>query len=163
MATKKKAPKGKKKSAPASEKRPPKMRQTRIPGTEGDVDPEVHAAGQLYTKKRDHRMDASVEEKGAKVALINTMKRKGVTIYKDMEADPPVVIVLSSKDDVKVTPLGDDDPEIAELPDAGDDEEGDELPTAEDDAEEAGEPPELLEAAARANRGGDGDEPPRAA
>lgn len=154
MAAKKKAPKKGAKKTPASEKRPARMRQTRIPGTEGDVDPEVHAAGQLYTRKRDTRMDASVEEKASKVALINTMKRKGVTIYKDMEADPPVVIVLSSKDDVKVTPLGDDDPEIAELHD--DDDDGEPAEIAEGVDVEQLEPD-------REDAGGDENEPPEAA
>lgn len=159
MATKKKAPKGKKKAPAAIAEKPKRMRQTRIPGTEGEVEPEVHAAGSLYTKLRDDHKDLTRELKGAKTALINTMKRLGVEVYKDMEADPPVVIVVSSKDEVKVTELGADDPERAELPDAGDAEEAE---TNDDGSEHQGADVEQLEPD-REDAGGDENEPPEAA
>lgn len=81
-------------------------RQTEVPGTERKVVKEVSSAGEFYRQKRDARMAASVEEKEAKVALLEVMKKHKLDLYQDDNAVPPFVVIVShGQDDVKVKNL----------------------------------------------------------
>jgi hypothetical protein len=84
-------------------------RQQQIPGTERKVDKDVASAALAYVTERDRRMKLTKKEKAAKDGLIQVMKKKNILSYRDDEANPPVVVTLSSKDDVKVTKVEDDD------------------------------------------------------
>lgn len=84
-------------------------RQTEVPGTERQVNKKVAKAGATYVDQRDKRMGETKKEKEVKDALIATMREEKVKIYRDDEADPPVLITLSNKYDVKVTRIGSDD------------------------------------------------------
>lgn len=80
----------------------PKARQKRLPGMEEKVDKGVANRGALYVTKRDKRMNASKDEKAAKEELIRYMLEKKIDTYRDLEADPPVIIVVSTKHDIHV-------------------------------------------------------------
>ena len=86
-------------------------RQLEIAGMERKSVKEIDDAGEEYRKQRNKRMKASKEEKASKVALIAVMRTHKVTVYRDDEADPPFVVTLSSKDDVKLTDAQDDEEE----------------------------------------------------
>lgn len=92
-----------------------KARQTAFDGMKREVDKEVAAAAEAYVTERDKRMKKSKDESEAKIALIEVMKKKGLDVYRDDEADPPVVITLSNKTNVKVTEV-DDEPEATDEP-----------------------------------------------
>ena len=95
-----------------------KARQTEIglkgEGVERPSHPAVDAAAEVYEKDRDKRMKQSKAEKASKENLIKEMRKAGQTTYRDDNADPPIVITLSSKDDVKVTRLSAEDEEPEE-------------------------------------------------
>lgn len=81
-----------------------KGRQTRIPGTENSEIAEVNAAAEAYVDARDARMKKTEKEVEAKEALIEVMKKHGLSVYKDDDATPPLIVTLSpGKDKVKVT------------------------------------------------------------
>lgn len=46
------------------------------------------------------------KEKEAKDALIAAMRKAGETVYRDDSSTPPLIITLSSTDNVKVTKVG---------------------------------------------------------
>lgn len=78
-------------------------KQLRIPGTERNAIPELDAAAEVYVKERDKRMSMTEKEVAAKDVLIGMMKKHGLSIYKDEDADPPLIITLTAgKDVVKV-------------------------------------------------------------
>lgn len=81
-------------------------KQAQIPGTERKVSPAVNTAGQNYVAIRDKRMVLTKKEKEAKEALIAAMRKAGETIYRDDSSTPPLIITLSSTDNVKVTKVG---------------------------------------------------------
>lgn len=90
----------------------PRARQKQLPTLERKVDREIAAAAEAYVTERDKRMELSKREKDTKTALIALMRKKGIEVYRDSEASPPVVITVSSKDSVKVTEVPDEvDPE----------------------------------------------------
>lgn len=78
------------------------MPQKRIPGTEQKRFPAITSRAEKYRKKMRKRMEWGVEERDAKLELIAAMKERGLTEYVDMEVDPPIEVVLSVKEDVKV-------------------------------------------------------------
>lgn len=78
-------------------------KQLEIAGTERPSNKTVDAAAENYVEQRDKRMKMSEKEKAAKTALINSMKEAGLTVYRDMSADPPLTVMLEVKDGVKVT------------------------------------------------------------
>jgi hypothetical protein len=82
-------------------------RQARIPGTEPKRIKEVGDAAEAYVDMRDKRMKLTEKESEAKLSLIEVMKKHGLTVYKDEDAAPPLVVTLKTKDGVKVEELGD--------------------------------------------------------
>lgn len=87
-------------------------RQTQIPGTEDREIKEVNAAAEAYVTQRDKRMKLTEKEVEAKEALIAVMKKHGLTVYRDDEAAPPLIVTLTpGKDKVKVTEAGGDEEE----------------------------------------------------
>ena len=86
-------------------------KQIAIAGTERPTVPEVAAAADGYVVERNKRMKLTVKEKASKVALIATMRKHGLTVYRDDDHTPPLLVTLSSKDDVRVEEVGakDDD------------------------------------------------------
>lgn len=84
-------------------------KQTQIPGTERKVAKEVNIAGQAYVAVRDKRVALTKKEKEAKDTLIREMRKAGETIYRDDSSDPPLIITLSSTDNVKVTKVGNEE------------------------------------------------------
>lgn len=84
-------------------------KQLEIVGTERVTNKEVDTAAEEYVAQRNKRMRQSVKEKEAKVALIETMKKHSLKVYKDESVSPPLVITLSNKDEVKVTETDSDE------------------------------------------------------
>lgn len=80
----------------------PTKKQLQIPGTERKSVKEIDDAAAEYVDVRDRRVSLSADEKVAKQALIEVMKKHGVSVYRDDEADM-VVTVIAGKDGVKVT------------------------------------------------------------
>jgi hypothetical protein len=81
----------------------------------GDEELDVFAeAFKRSSKKRKAAQDAELD---ARSVLIDAMKRKKLTHYEDRRVDPPLLVMLVSKDKVKVTAID----EAAEVED--DDEE----------------------------------------
>lgn len=79
-------------------------RQAQIPGTETKKIKELDAAAESYVEQRDKRMKLTDKEKEAKAALVTVMKKHGLTVYKDEDASPPLIVTLTAGDDkVKVT------------------------------------------------------------
>ena len=91
----------------------PKARQKRLPGMEDPIDKGLADRGASYVLKRDKRIKASKDEKAAKDELIRYMLEKKIDTYRDLEADPPVIIVLATKHDVHVDEI---DPERVDEP-----------------------------------------------
>ncbi len=91
-------------------------RQKSIPGTERETNREIADAAENYVEQRDKRIAMSETETGAKDALIAVMKAHGITVYRDDDADPPLTITLSSKDNVKVTEADSDDADDGDEP-----------------------------------------------
>lgn len=78
-------------------------RQLEIAGTERKQIKEIDDAAEAYVEARDKRMKLTEKEVATKQALIDVMKKHGVQTYRDMNADPPLhVIVTPGKDGVKV-------------------------------------------------------------
>jgi hypothetical protein len=87
-----------------SEKPMAKRKQMQIPGTERPSFPKVDVAAEQYEKARDSRMKKSEAEHDAKLALIEAMKKHKLSVYRDDNATPPIVVTLADGDPkVKVT------------------------------------------------------------
>ena len=79
-------------------------RQPKIKGTERETIKEVNDAAESYVTERDKRMKMTEKEVSAKEKLVEVMKKHELSIYKDDEADPPLIVTLTpGKDVVKVT------------------------------------------------------------
>ncbi len=81
-------------------------RQLEIAGTEREENKAVALAGVAYVAERNRRMKLTEKEKAAKDALIAVMRSEKVTVYRDDDAG--VIITLTSKDNVKVTEVDDE-------------------------------------------------------
>ena len=65
---------------------------------------EVDDAAEQYVKERDKRMTMTEKEVEAKQALIDVMRKHKLTVYKDDNVDPPLIVTLADgKPVVKVT------------------------------------------------------------
>lgn len=84
-----------------------KARQGELPGIEREQIKEVKDAAIAYEEARDARMKKSESEKEQKDALIEVMRRNKLTVYRDDSVDPPIVITLADKTNVKVTRVED--------------------------------------------------------
>ncbi len=91
-------------------------RQQSIPGIERKANREINDAAENYVEQRDKRMKLSEYESEAKEALIAVLKKSGISVYRDDDADPPLVITLSTKDNVKVSEVESDDEEWDDTP-----------------------------------------------
>lgn len=79
-------------------------RQQTIPGTEAKKIDEVDAAAEAYVKARDSRMRKTDLEVEAKTALIVVMQKHKLSVYKDSDAVPPLIVTLTEGEvKVKVT------------------------------------------------------------
>ncbi len=83
-------------------------KQLAIAGTERPKNKDVEAAADVYVTERNKRMRMTVKEKSAKVTLIALMREHKLNTYRDDDHSPPLLVTLSSKDDVKVTEVGRD-------------------------------------------------------
>lgn len=89
-------------------------RQEAIPGTGRESIKEVDVAGEEYRKARDARMKKSKTEKEKKDLLVAVMLKHGLNTYRDDNAVPPFVVEVSTKHNVKVTNIGDEEAEVEE-------------------------------------------------
>lgn len=78
-------------------------RQQEIPGTERKSIKEVDDAAEVYRTARDARMKKSKVEKEKKTDLVNVMLKHGLSVYRDDNAVPPIVVTVTERHDVKVT------------------------------------------------------------
>lgn len=79
-------------------------KQQQIPGTERKTIKEIDDAAEAYVEARDKRMRLTEKEVERREALVNAMKRNGLTIYRDDSASPALLVMLKpGKDVVKVT------------------------------------------------------------
>ena len=91
-----------------------KPKQTEIPGVERKKVAELDRAAELYVEARDERMELTEKEVAARDALIAVMKKHSLSIYKDDDASPPLVVTLiPGEDKVKVTRADDEAQEDA--------------------------------------------------
>ena len=70
-------------------------RQGTLKGMESPSNPEINAAAETYREQRDKRMRMTVKEKAAKDALIEAMTKHKLSVYRDNDAAPPLVVTLS--------------------------------------------------------------------
>lgn len=86
-------------------------KQMKIPGTEPKTIKEVNDAAEAYVDARDERMKKTEKEVEAKEALVAVMKKHDLQVYKDDDAEPPLIVTLTpGVDKVKVTRAdGDED------------------------------------------------------
>jgi hypothetical protein len=65
---------------------------------------EVNAAAEGYVEARDERMKRTETEVEARTALVAVMKKHSLTVYRDDEASPALLVTLTpGEDKVKVT------------------------------------------------------------
>ena len=84
-------------------------RQVELVGMERKSVKEINDAAEAYVEARDKRMKLTEKEKEAKDALIAAMVKHSLGVYRDDEANPPLVVtLLPGKDNVKVATAGDD-------------------------------------------------------
>ena len=83
-----------------------KAKQGDLPGMERPEPKhikELDDAAEAYVEARDARMKKTEAEKEQKEALISAMKKHGVLVYRDESVDPPLIVTLVDKTNVKVT------------------------------------------------------------
>ncbi len=84
-------------------------RQTELAGIERKAIKEVNDSAEGYVDARDKRMKLTEKEHEAKEALISVMLKHKLLVYRDDEANPPLIVTLTpGKDNVKVSKAGDD-------------------------------------------------------
>jgi hypothetical protein len=84
-----------------------RRKQGELPGMEREQIKEVDDAAEAYRDARDARMKKTETEKESKDALIEVMRKHKLTVYRDESVDPPLVITLVDKTNVKVTEVED--------------------------------------------------------
>ena len=78
-------------------------KQGELPTLERKKVAEVNAAAEGYVDARDERMKHTETEVEAREALIAVMKKHSLTVYRDDEASPPLLVTLMPGEDrVKV-------------------------------------------------------------
>jgi hypothetical protein len=94
---------------------PKTKRQLEVPGTERKKLKEANDAAEAYVDARDTRMRHTEKEVEARDALVAVMEKHHLTVYRDDEADPPLVVTLTpGKAKVKVRRADDDDDDAEE-------------------------------------------------
>lgn len=114
-----------------------RARQIRLPGMKDVTDPEIAKAGEKFRKSRDKAKDASDQRKADEQALIAVCERKGLEVYRDMEADPPIVIKITTTKHALVKPIP-----SGEVDESGPPEADEREPDVEDDDTHEGGDPE---------------------
>lgn len=85
-------------------KRSTRVRQAELPGVERKRIKEIDTAAEAHVIARDARMKLTEEEVETQSALIAVMKKHNLTVYRDEEAVPPLIVTLTTgKDKVKIT------------------------------------------------------------
>ena len=100
--------------AKKNEKKAPKAKQMKIPGTERKSIPEIEKAADKYRSVRDERMALTKKEAIEQTNLVNIMKKHDVSHYifeDDDGEEAEVKIVDSVKAKVKKVRAGDGDDE----------------------------------------------------
>lgn len=84
-----------------------RAKQAELPGVEKQGNAELDAALELYAEKRDLWVEARTEVQAAKAKLLELAKAAGLTIYRDDNAVPPLVMTLKEREaTLKVTAVG---------------------------------------------------------
>lgn len=79
-------------------------KQSEIPGTERKRVKEIDDAAEGYVKARDARMKLTEKEVEMRDALVEAMRKHSLSVYRDSEASPPLLVLLKEgKATVKVT------------------------------------------------------------
>ncbi len=73
-------------------------RQKDLPGIERKSIDEVDTAAEAYEAARDERMRCTESETVAKQALIAVMQKHKLKVYRDENADPPLVVTIEKPD-----------------------------------------------------------------
>lgn len=90
-------------------------KQTSVPGTEPKTVKEVTDAAEAYAEFRDQRQSLGRDERGAKLKLIEAMRKANLTSYRDPNASPPFTVTLTEGETkVKVKRDGEADNESDE-------------------------------------------------
>ncbi len=99
---------------------PKTKRQLEVPGTERKKLKEANDAAEAYVDARDTRMRHTTKEVEARDALVAVMKKHNLSVYRDDEVDPPLLVTLTpGVDKVKVQRLKDgEEDEESEAADA---------------------------------------------
>lgn len=85
-------------------------KQSALPGMERKSIKELDAAAEAYVEARDERMKLTEKEVEFKEALVAVMKKHDLQVYKDEDAEPPLIVTLTpGVDKVKVTRANDED------------------------------------------------------
>ena len=81
-------------------------KQLEIAGTEraSKID-ELDVAAEKYVEARDKRMSLTKKEIEQRSLLISAMQKHKLEVYEDTGADPPLLVTLSEKLEVKVKNL----------------------------------------------------------
>jgi hypothetical protein len=99
-----------------------RAKQVELPGVEKPTIKELDYAIELYAEKKNAWVKARTEVQAAKAKLMELARTHGVTIYRDDNAVPPLVMTLKEREAVlKVTPV--DGVEMVDDEDEGDAEE----------------------------------------
>ena len=88
-------------------------KQKELPGVERESIPEINAAGENYVRVRDERMALTEREVEAHEALLEAMRTHKVKVYKDTEADPPLIMTRTASpasEKVKVSVMAAESP-----------------------------------------------------
>lgn len=78
-------------------------KQLSIAGTEEPTIQEIDTAAEAYIALRNARMKATEHETESKTALIEVMKKHGLSVYRFEDDDGEHVVTLADKTNVKVT------------------------------------------------------------
>lgn len=74
-------------------------KQAEIPGTERKKVAELDHAAEAYVSARDERMELTEREVEARSALISVMRKHNLTVYRDEDAEPPLIVTLVPGED----------------------------------------------------------------
>lgn len=90
-------------------------KQSEIPGTERQQIQEIDDAAEAYQDAKKKRMKLTGAESEAKLALIAVLRKHKVEVYRDDNANPPLLITLRpGKDGVTVSEVENETDDSAE-------------------------------------------------
>jgi hypothetical protein len=100
-------------------------RQAELAGMETPTgDKELDALAEAFKRSSKKRKAAQDNELAAREILVDSMKKKKLTVYEDRNADPPLLVTLTLSEKVKVQAIdevgeGDDDSDGEAVTDIG--------------------------------------------